>query len=93
MPWTLRVTSGSRRELARLKRVLPQPQYEEILDAILALEEDPFAAATPMKNYRDHYRIRIRDYRVICYVSAPERLIVVTRVRHRSEAYSGYEAS
>ena len=91
MNWTLRVTSGSRRDLIRLKKSIDRRLYEEILDAISALEEDPLSVAAPMANYRDHYKIRVRDYRVICYLSDADRLIVVTRIRHRSEAYKGYE--
>ena len=35
------------------------------------------------------YRIRVGDYRIVYEIDDPEKLIQITRIRHRSDVYKG----
>jgi mRNA interferase RelE/StbE len=40
-----------------------------------------------LKGYKDHWRIRVGDWRVLYIVDDAAKLISVTRIAHRSEVY------
>jgi mRNA interferase RelE/StbE len=55
---------------------------------IMMLASDPRAAGcTKLKGYKDHWRIRIGDYRVIYVTDDANRTVTITRVAHRREVY------
>jgi mRNA interferase RelE/StbE len=40
-----------------------------------------------MKGYRDHWRIRVGDWRIVYIIDDGAKLVSVTRVAHRREVY------
>ena len=40
-----------------------------------------------LKSFRDQWRIRVGDYRIVYIVDDSKKLVSVTRIRHRSHAY------
>jgi mRNA-degrading endonuclease RelE of RelBE toxin-antitoxin system len=62
---------------------------DEILDTLEAMQEDPFALAQPLRSRNDYYRIRFGVHRLIFRVFPEKRLVLVTRIAHRSSAYAG----
>ena len=44
-------------------------------------------AIVRLKGYRDFYRIRVGDYRIIYVVEETIRIVTVRNVRHRKDVY------
>jgi mRNA interferase RelE/StbE len=81
--WTLRFRASAGKELLRLR----DPILARVDAALLKLEQDPHAA--PLKKLKNHpgFRLRVGDYRILCEISRPEKIIWVYAIRHRREAY------
>ncbi len=55
---------------------------------ILALAESPRpAACKKLKGYKDQWRVRIGDWRVVYIVDDAARLVTIARIAHRREVY------
>ena len=73
---------------AREYEDLPEAVQRRVRAAVDALAVDPRPRGTmKLRGAADLFRIRVGDYRVIFRVSDRERLIDVTHIRHRREAY------
>ena len=73
---------------AREYEDLPEAVQGRVRAAVDALAVDPRPRGTmKLRGAADLFRIRVGDYRVIFRVSDRERLIDVTHIRHRREAY------
>ena len=67
---------------------LDDPVFRRIDRKILALAEDPRpAGCKKLKGYKDQWRIRIGDWRVVYLVDDSTKRVSVTRVGHRREVY------
>ena len=81
--FTLGIRSA-RRELERL----PAQAVERVVRAVRRLEIDPHPRSSrKLAGSEATYRIRVGDYRVIYEVDDAGRGVLVTRVRHRKDAY------
>ena len=85
MAWTLEFKRSAEREFDRLPRAL----QERLGPRIDQLAENRQPRGSRKLEGSDLYRIRVGDYRVIYSVDDDGRVVVVTRVRHRSRAYRG----
>jgi mRNA interferase RelE/StbE len=73
---------------AREYEDLPEAVQRRVRAAVDALAVDPRPRGTmKLRGAADLFRIRVGDYRVIFLMSDRERLIDVTHIRHRREAY------
>jgi mRNA interferase RelE/StbE len=55
---------------------------------ILALAETPRpAGCKKLKGYKDHWRIRVGDWRVVYIIDDSARRVSITRIAHRREVY------
>ena len=55
---------------------------------ILALADNPRpAGCKKLRGYKDQWRIRVGDWRVLYIVDDEAKVVSVTRIAHRSEAY------
>ncbi|MGH9495190.1 MAG: type II toxin-antitoxin system RelE family toxin [Candidatus Sulfotelmatobacter sp.] len=52
----------------------------------LALDPER-AGCKRLKGYKDHWRIRIGDWRVVYIINDRARLVSITRIAHRREVY------
>jgi mRNA interferase RelE/StbE len=85
--YKVEMTSGARRSVERLPRVL---QARIILSAMrLASDPRPSGCRKLTDTSPVLYRIRIADYRVIYQVRDEVLLVLVVRVAHRKHAYDG----
>jgi len=59
------------------------------LDAkIVALAENPRpAGCKKLKGFKDHWRIRVGDWRVLYIIDDAAKLVSITRVAHRKQVY------
>ena len=63
--------------------------YTRIISALYALADDPRPhGVKKLKGYRDYWRIRVGDYRIIYTIQDDRLLVVVIRIGHRREVYS-----
>jgi mRNA interferase RelE/StbE len=67
---------------------LPNSVLARVIRKIEALAQDPRpAGCKKLKGYKDQWRVRIGDWRVVYIVDDTARLASVTRIAHRSEVY------
>ncbi len=83
MNWQIDITRDARKDLAGLQSSM----QARISKAILALEKNPFPLGCKKLKNRDGYRIRVGDYRVLYFVDATTKTIVIGVIRHRREVY------
>ncbi|MFZ0317656.1 MAG: type II toxin-antitoxin system RelE/ParE family toxin [Candidatus Sulfotelmatobacter sp.] len=80
------IKSSAQKELDALDDVV----FRRIDRKILALAGSPRpTGCKKLKGYRDQWRIRIGDWRVIYLIDDPANLVTITRVAHRREVYEG----
>jgi mRNA interferase RelE/StbE len=85
--WTIRFYRSARREL---RSIQDEELKDQIIQAILALVEDPQPGdSVELEGHHHLYRIRIGGWRVVYSLSADEKTVHITRVRHRQNAYTG----
>ncbi len=68
-------------------RALPNVILERIIEALRNLAFDPFPQGFKKLQDRSEYRIRVGDYRILYEVDTKARVIVISAVLHRSDAY------
>ena len=83
MKYRVLIARAAERELDRL----PEAVRRRIASRILDLENDSRPPGTKKLREREEYRLRIGSYRVVYEVGDTSRVVVVTAVRHRREAY------
>jgi mRNA interferase RelE/StbE len=80
----------SRRAGKALKE-LPEPYRRRILELLLIFRENPVPAnhydVKKLKGYRNTFRVRIGDFRIIYEVKWKTREICILLVRKREKAY------
>jgi len=73
---------------ARQVKKLPRPARTRVIDAIVALSEDPRPRGSKkLAGERTAWRIRVGDYRVIYDIFDSELTVTVVRAAHRREVY------
>jgi mRNA interferase RelE/StbE len=73
---------------AREFRSLPIEVKRRIADAIDSLSEEPRPPGVlKLAGHQRLYRIRVGSYRIVYEIDDEGKLIRITRVRHRREAY------
>ena len=81
--YSLEIKSSAQKELDALDDAL----FSRIDRKILALTENPRPpACKKLRGYKDQWRIRVGDWRVL-YVVDDAKLVSITRVAHRREVY------
>ncbi len=82
--YSLDLKSSARKELDALDDAL----FIRIDRKIRALAEDPRPpGCKKLKGYRDQWRIRVGDWRVVYIIQDVEARVIITRVAHRREVY------
>ena len=62
--------------------------FRRIDRKILALAETPRPpGCKKLKGYKDHWRIRVGDWRVVYIIDDSAKRIILTRVAHRRDVY------
>jgi mRNA interferase RelE/StbE len=80
----LAIKQSAQRELDALDDTV----FTRIDRKILALADNPRpAGCRKLKGYRDQWRVRAGDWRVLYLVDDAARLVSITRVAHRREVY------
>jgi mRNA interferase RelE/StbE len=82
--YALEIKTSAQKELDALDDSL----FARIDLKILALADDPRPpGCKKLKGYRNHWRVRIGDWRVVYIIDDAVKVVNVTRVAHRREVY------
>ena len=82
--YSLEVKQSAQKELDALDDRL----FTRIDKKILALADNPRpAGCKKLRGYKDQWRIRVGDWRVLYIVDDEAKVVSVTRIAHRGEAY------
>lgn len=80
MPYLVEFAASALREFKRLERAVQR----RIATHIDELASHPFpSGAKKLEGSRDHYRIRVGDYRVIYRVDGKRVTVLILKVGHR----------
>jgi mRNA interferase RelE/StbE len=84
LKYSLEIKRSAQKELDALDDAL----FTRIDRRILALADDPRpAGCKKLKGYKDQWRIRIGDYRVVYTIDSPTKTVTITHIAHRREVY------
>lgn len=82
--YAVQLKPSARKEL----ELLPDSILGRVVNKLEFLRQDPRPpGCKKLKGYKDQWRIRIGDWRVVYIVDDAAKLISVTRIAHRREAY------
>jgi mRNA interferase RelE/StbE len=82
--YSLEIKQSAQRELD----ALDDPLFGRIDAKILALADKPRpAGCKKLKGHKDQWRIRVGDWRVLYIIDDEAKLVAVTAVAHRRQAY------
>jgi mRNA interferase RelE/StbE len=81
---SLEIKQSAQRELDALDDAL----FARIDRKILALADNPRpSGCKKLKGYKDQWRVRAGDWRVLYIIDDAAKLVTVTRIAHRREVY------
>jgi mRNA interferase RelE/StbE len=81
---SLEIKQSAQKELDALDDAV----FTRIDRKILALADNPRpAGCKKLKGYKDQWRARIGDWRVLYIIDDAAKLVTITRVAHRREVY------
>jgi mRNA interferase RelE/StbE len=82
--YSLEIKRSAQKELDALEDGL----FARIDRKILALADDPrVAGCKKLRGYRDQWRVRIGDWRIVYIIDDVAKVVTITRIAHRREAY------
>jgi mRNA interferase RelE/StbE len=82
--YSVEVKPSARKEL----EALPDNVLARVLRKIDSLRSTPRpAGCKKLKGYKDQWRVRVGDWRVVYIIDEAAKLISITRIAHRREVY------
>ncbi|HCC57122.1 MAG TPA: type II toxin-antitoxin system mRNA interferase toxin, RelE/StbE family [Solibacterales bacterium] len=82
--YSLEIKRSAQKELDALDDAL----FIRIDRKLLALADDPRPPGSKkLKGYKDQWRVRVGDWRVLYIIEDAAKLVSITRVAHRREVY------
>ena len=82
--YTLEIKHSAQKELDALDDAL----FSRIDRKIVVLANNPRpAGCKKLKGYKDQWRVRVGDWRVLYIIDDAAKLVTITRIAHRREVY------
>jgi mRNA interferase RelE/StbE len=82
--YSVEIKPSARKEL----EALPNNALARTVHKIESLAHAPRpAGCKKLKGYKDHWRVRVGEWRVVYIIDDAAKLVSVTRVAHRREVY------
>jgi len=82
--YALEIKQSAQKELDALNDAL----FTRIDRKILALADNPRPlGCKKLRGYKDQWRVRIGDWRVLYIIDDAARFVIITRIAHRREVY------
>lgn len=76
-----------RPKVEKALKILPEHVVEAVRRVIDGLADDPRPPGAKRLSAREEWRIRVGDYRVLYLIEDERMIVVVVKVRHRSDVY------
>jgi len=86
--WHIQLTRRFNKELSRLDKPVRR-QVAALLDALAQLEDPRQRGKALVGEFREYWRYRVGDYRVIAIIKDKEVCIIAITVGHRSRIHDG----
>lgn len=83
MKYQLFIAKTAEKELNNIHKSI----YQQIVNKIVSLEENPRPYGVKKLLAKEEYRIRVGDHRVLYVVDDSRRIIKIIAVGHRREVY------
>jgi mRNA interferase RelE/StbE len=81
---SLLIKSSAQKELDALDEAL----FVRVDRKILALAVNPRpAGCKKLKGYKDLWRVRVGDWRIVYVIDDPAKLVTIARIAHRRDVY------
>ena len=84
MTYTVILSPDARRQFLKLPRAL-QERLQPRIDALADNPRPP--GVKKLKGYRDYWRIRVGDYRIIYTIQDDRLIVTVLRIGNRRDVY------
>jgi mRNA interferase RelE/StbE len=82
--YAVEIKPSARKELESL----PNSVLARAIRKLESLQHDPRpAGCKKLRGYKDQWRVRVGDWRVVYIIDDAARLVSVTRIAHRREVY------
>jgi mRNA interferase RelE/StbE len=82
--YTVEVKPPARKEL----EALPDKVLARVVRKLESLADNPRpSGCKKLKGYKDQWRVRVGDWRVVYIINDVAKLVSVTRIAHRREVY------
>jgi mRNA interferase RelE/StbE len=82
--YSVEVKPAARKEL----EALPDSVLVRVLQRMESLRDSPRpAGCKKLRGYKDQWRVRVGDWRVVYIIDDGAKLVSVTRIAHRREVY------
>jgi mRNA interferase RelE/StbE len=82
--YSIEVKPSARKEL----EALPDPVLSRIVRKLESLADNPRpAGCKKLKGYREQWRVRIGDWRVVYLIDETKKLVSILPIAHRREVY------
>jgi mRNA interferase RelE/StbE len=82
--YSLEIKQSAQKELD----ALDDPPFARIDRKILALSDNPRpSGCKKLRGYKDLWRIRVGDWRVVYIINDDTKIVAVTRIAHRRDVY------
>lgn len=82
--YSIEVKPSARKELV----ALPDPMLLRIVQKLESLGDTPRpTGCKKLKGYKDQWRVRIGDWRVVYLIDETKKLVSILRIAHRREVY------
>jgi mRNA interferase RelE/StbE len=82
--YAVELKTSTRKELDSL----PNAVLSRVIRKLESLQRDPRpAGCKKLKGYKDQWRLRIGDWRVVYIIDDAAKIVSVTRIAHRREVY------
>ena len=82
--YAVELKTSARKELDSL----PDTVLSRVVRKLESLAQNPRpSGCKKLKGYKDLWRVRVGDWRVVYIVDDPAKLVSVTRIAHRREVY------
>ncbi|RSZ61205.1 type II toxin-antitoxin system RelE/ParE family toxin [Corynebacterium hylobatis] len=84
--YQIELTRRAARDLGKIQRGNPK-LFQQIMDTIQALGNDPYPEGCVDLGGREGYRVRVRDHRILYSVLEAHLVVEVIRVGPRGDVY------
>jgi mRNA interferase RelE/StbE len=82
--YSLEIKRSAQKELDPLNDTV----FRRIDSKILVLADNPRpSGCKKLRGYKDQWRIRVGDWRIVYFIDDSSKLVTITRVAHRREVY------